>query len=41
MTKIKKNEKVRGLGCIILTKLATQFLLTKDTLGVNIFIWGK
>jgi hypothetical protein len=35
------NEKVRGTKRIKLTKLATQFWLTKGPIGENIFIWGK
>jgi len=34
-------RKDRGIKCIRLTKLATQFWLTKDLIGGNIFIWGK
>jgi hypothetical protein len=35
------SGKVEGLECTRLVKLATQFWLTKDPFGENIFIWGK
>jgi len=35
------NEKVRGPKRIKLTKLATQFWLTRGPIGENIFICGK
>jgi hypothetical protein len=35
------SEKVGGLKCIRLVKLATQFWLTKGPIGENIFICGK
>jgi hypothetical protein len=35
------SGKVRGLKCIRLIKLATQFWLTKGSTGENIFVWGK
>jgi hypothetical protein len=35
------NEKVRGLKCIRLVKLAIQFWLTKALWWKYVFIWGK